>query len=78
MAATPTAASMAQLIGRRVYLPMDSGPRSFQVLCTVTDAKYSYGCARVQLSPVTGTGAAWFDLARVKVADTQEVTPCNR
>lgn len=63
-----TAKQMSIAIGARVeYL---AGDLSFA--CIVTDAKSSYGTARVQIKPVTGSGLMWVNLSSVRIPDANK------
>jgi hypothetical protein len=56
-----TAKEMLPAIGSRALVRFES----VQVECTITDAKFSYGNARVLVSPVSGQGNQWVDFSRL-------------
>ncbi len=57
-----TVREMNTRLGARVYLEAAPGLR---VLCTVTNAKSSYGKERLEIAPVAGEGKAWVNASSV-------------
>jgi hypothetical protein len=64
-----TASEMNAIIGTRVYLQAVPGLR---VLCTVTNAKTSYGTPRVEIEPCQGEGRAWVNFTSVVSREERE------
>jgi len=61
-----TAKQMLPALSARVHVPCGD----LRIECRVVDAKHVYGAARVQVSPVTGTGLQWVDVTRVRLIET--------
>ena len=56
-----TAKEMLPAIGSRAMVRFES----ILVECVISDAKFSYGNARVLVSPVAGTLTQWVDFSRL-------------
>jgi hypothetical protein len=56
-----TAKEMLPAIGTRAMVRFES----VLVECVITDAKFSYGNARVLVSPYAGSGQQWVDFSRL-------------
>jgi hypothetical protein len=63
-----TAVEMNAIIGTQVLLQAAPG---LHVLCTVTNAKTSYGTPRVEVEPCQGQGRAWVNLTSVDSREEQ-------
>lgn len=58
-----TATQMTPAIGMQVLVRCEG----LAVECTVLDVKHSYGRPRLLVTPVSGVGEQWIELARVGV-----------
>lgn len=58
-----TARDVAKFIDRAGLLTVED----LKVPVRVLDAKFSYGCTRLRVKPVGGSGEKWVDRGRVEV-----------
>ena len=65
---TMTAQKLTEYIGQTVSWPRGR----MNVTCTVKDAKQSYGCIRLLIVPLDGSGETWVNLDSVTLGKEEE------
>ena len=60
-----TATQMLPAIGQTVMVSFES----LNVACKVTDVKTAWNKVRLQVTPLTGSGAQWVEMQRIDVGE---------